>query len=65
MFPDTQANNPKVRTIMAEEPAARPSIPSVKFAPLDTAVTINITIGININQDLSRLLNLHNQTHYL
>ena len=37
---------------MAELPAARPSIPSVKFAPFDTAVTINITMGINISHPI-------------
>ena len=33
--------------MMAELPAAKPSIPSVKLAPLETAVIIKITIGIN------------------
>ena len=50
MLPETKVNMPKVNTIIAEEPAARPSIPSVKLAPLETAVTIKITTGININQ---------------
>lgn len=50
MLPETQAKIPKVSTIMADVPAARPSMPSVKFAPLETAVIINMTIGINSNQ---------------
>ena len=36
-------------TIMAEEPAARPSIPSVKLAPFDTATIMKTTIGIKNN----------------
>ena len=40
----------KTSPIMAEVPVAKPSIPSVKFAPFETAVTIKITIGIKINQ---------------
>ena len=39
----------RVTAIIAEVPAARPSIPSVRLAPLETAVIIKITIGININ----------------
>ena len=35
---------------IAEVPAAKPSIPSVKLAPFDTAVIIKITIGIKTNQ---------------
>ena len=31
---------------MADTPAASPSKPSVKFAPLDTAVIIKVTIRI-------------------
>jgi hypothetical protein len=31
---------------MAEVPAAKPSIPSVRLAPFETAVIIKITIGI-------------------
>ena len=36
---------------MAEVPAANPSIPSVKFAPLEIAVMIKITTGMKINQE--------------
>ena len=50
MFPETHAKIPKVKTIIAEEPAAKPSIPSVKFAPFETAVIIKIIIGIKIIQ---------------
>jgi len=46
MLPETHAKIARVTTIIAEVPAARPSIPSVKLAPLETAVTIKITIGI-------------------
>ena len=35
--------------ITAELPAAKPSIPSVKLAPLETAVMIKITAKINID----------------
>ena len=48
MFPETQAKIPNVKTIIAEVPAANPSIPSVKLAPLETAEIIKIIIGINI-----------------
>ena len=44
---------------MAELPAAKPSIPSVRLAPLDTAVIINITIGINISQVYSLFIPDH------
>ncbi len=50
IFPEIQAKIPKVTAIMAEVPAAKPSIPSVRLAPLDTADTIKITTGIKINQ---------------
>ena len=50
MFPDTNVNIPKTNTEMAEVPAAKPSIPSVKFAPFETAVIIKMTTGIKINQ---------------
>jgi len=40
MLPETQAKTANVMTIIADEPAAKPSIPSVKFAPLETPVTI-------------------------
>ncbi|MNL54886.1 hypothetical protein D3C87_1782540 [compost metagenome] len=36
-----------VTPIIAEVPVAKPSIPSVIFAPLDTAVTINTTTTKN------------------
>ena len=49
IFPETHANKPKVSTIIAELPAANPSIPSVRLAPLDTAVTIKITTGTKIS----------------
>jgi len=39
----------RVTAIIEEVPAARPSILSVRLAPLDTAVIIKITIGINIH----------------
>ena len=42
ILPETQAKIPKVNTIMAEVPAANPSIPSVRFAPFETAVIIKI-----------------------
>ena len=50
MFPDTQAKSPKTTTIIAEEPVANPSIPSVRFAPLETAAMIKIVINIKTNQ---------------
>ncbi len=40
ILPETQAKMPRVNTIIAEVPAARPSIPSVRFAPFETAVII-------------------------
>ena len=46
-LPETHAKIPKTKTIIAELPAAKPSSPSVRLAPLDTAETIKITIGIN------------------
>ena len=48
MLPETHAKIPRVNTIIAEEPAAKPSIPSVKFAPLDTAVIIKILSDSNL-----------------
>ena len=48
-FPETQAKIPRAKTIIAEVPAASPSIPSVKLAPFDTAVIMKMTIGINTN----------------
>jgi hypothetical protein len=36
--------------MMAEEPAAKPSIPSVRLAPFDTAVTIKMTMGMKMSQ---------------
>ena len=50
MFPETKVKIPKASTDIAEVPAANPSIPSVRLAPLDTAVMIKITIGIKTNQ---------------
>ena len=44
ILPDTHAKTAKARTIIAELPAAKPSIPPVKLAPLDTAVIIKTTI---------------------
>ena len=49
-FPETQEKTPNAKTIIAEVHAARPYIPSVKLAPLETAVMIKITIGIKIIQ---------------
>ena len=45
---------PNVIPIMAEVPVARPSIPSVRLAPLDTAVMMKITMGMNMIQAQSR-----------
>ncbi len=50
ILPETQAKIPKVSTIMADVPAARPSIPSVRFAPFETAVIIKILTRIKIIQ---------------
>ena len=50
MFPETNVKIANAKTETAEVPAAKPSIPSVKFAPFETAVIINITTGIKINQ---------------
>ena len=47
-LPETQAKIPKTKTIIDELPAASPSRPSVRLAPFETAVTMKITIGINI-----------------
>ena len=47
MLPDTQAKIPKVNTMIADVPAAKPSIPSVKLAPFETAVIIKITTKTN------------------
>ena len=46
MFPDTQAKTPKVIVIITDDPAAKPSIPSVRLAPFETDVTIKITKNI-------------------
>ena len=51
IFPETYAKNAKVSSITALVPAARPSIPSVIFAPLETAVTMKITTGMKTIQD--------------
>ena len=53
MFPETRAKIPRVNTMIADEPAASPSIPSVRLAPLDTAVTMRMIIGMNNNQAYS------------
>lgn len=50
MFPDKNVNMPRANTEIADVPAAKPSIPSVKLAPFDTAVMIKITTGMKINQ---------------
>ena len=50
IFPETNVKTPKAATLIAEVPAANPSMPSVRLAPLETAVIIKITMGININQ---------------
>jgi len=50
MLPDTHARTARVAPMMADVPVARPSIPSVRFAPLDTAVMIRITIGMKMIQ---------------
>ncbi len=44
MFPEIHAKAANVMTIIADEPAAKPSIPSVKFAPLEIPVTIKTVI---------------------
>ena len=41
---------PSASTDIADVPAAKPSIPSVRFAPFETAVMMKITIGMNTNQ---------------
>ena len=46
MFPETHAKTASVNTIIAEEPAAKPSTPSVRFAPFETPVTIKTVIKI-------------------
>ena len=50
IFPETKENIASANTIIAETPAAKPSIQSVKLAPFDTAVIIKITIGIKTSQ---------------
>jgi hypothetical protein len=44
--PDKYAKMASVNPMMAEVPAARPSMPSVIFAPLETAVMITITTSV-------------------
>ena len=44
IFPETHAKTANVITIIADEPAARPSIPSVKLAPFEIPVTIKTVI---------------------
>ncbi len=50
MFPDTHAKSASTMTMMADEPVANPSIPSVRFAPLEIPVTIKIVTKMNTNQ---------------
>ena len=50
MWLDTYANMPKVRPMIAEFPAAIPSIPSFRLAPLDTAVTTKMVTNTKIIQ---------------
>ena len=50
MLPDTHAKIARETPIIADDPAANPSIPSVKLAPFDTAVIMKMIIGINNNQ---------------
>jgi hypothetical protein len=50
ILPETHAKTAKVITIIAEEPAAKPSIPSVKFAPFEIPVTIKTVINMKIIQ---------------
>ena len=44
---ETHAKIPSVSAIMAEVPAANPSIPSVRLAPLETAAMIKMAINTN------------------
>mgnify|MGYP003330545823 CR=1 FL=1 len=46
IFPLTYAKMPRQTPIMALTPVAKPSNPSVMLAPLDTAVTIKMTMSI-------------------
>ncbi len=50
MLHETKVKIPSDINEIAEVPAARPSIPSVRLAPLETAVMIKITTGIKISQ---------------
>ena len=50
ILPETQAKTARVKTIIADEPVAKPSIPSVKFAPLEIPVTIKTVIKIKTIQ---------------
>jgi len=47
MWLDTYANIPNVNPMMAELPAAIPSMPSFRLAPLDTAVTTKMVMITN------------------
>ena len=42
IFPEIHEKIASVKMIIAELPAARPSRPSVKFAPFDTDTIINV-----------------------
>ena len=46
-LPETYARIPSVAPMIAEVPVASPSIPSVRFAPFDTAATTRIVIMMN------------------
>jgi len=48
MLPETHASTASVAPMMAEVPVARPSMPSVRLAPFDTAVMISITMGMKM-----------------
>ena len=50
ILPEIKVKIPSASTDIADVPAAKPSIPSVKLAPFETAVIMKITIGMNTNQ---------------
>ena len=52
MCDDTYARIPRVAPIMAELPAAIPSIPSFRLAPFDTAVTTKVGLGLIVGLTL-------------
>ena len=51
ILPETQAKMPNVNTIIAEVPAAKPSTPSVRFAPFETAVIIKMLTRMKMTQE--------------